>query len=339
MLTLFSVGYQLRTDNVFIDAVLNNAEKIRELYFSWEDFPNGRNTLSSSDLNIYEARKKQDEDFKRIFDAKIKFNLLLNGNCYGKYAQSRNFFCKIGDAAEYLKENYGLSSVTTTSPLIAKFFKQNFPDIEVRASVNMEIGTAEGMDYIAEVFDGFYLKREYNRNLEKILSARDWCDKNAKKLYGLANSGCLNFCSAHIFHDNLVAHENEISEMDNAYQFVGQCFEYLKNKEKGENWLKLTNFIRPEDIRLYEEYFDGIKLATRVNKNPARIINAYCKESFSGPITELLEPNHSGLFYPAVIENKEIPENFGEMVLNCNKNCGECGFCYKVQKSATVNLE
>ena len=127
--------------------------------------------------------------------------------------------------------------------------------------------------------------------------------------------------------------------MDNAYQFVGQCFEYLKNKEKGENWLKLTNFIRPEDIRLYEEYFDGIKLATRVNKNPARIINAYCKESFSGPITELLEPNHSGLFYPAVIENKEIPENFGEMVLNCNKNCGECGFCYKVQKSATVNLE
>lgn len=339
MLTLFSVGYQLRGDNSFIDAVLKNAEKIRELYFSWEDFPNGRNTLSSSDLNIYEARKKQDEDFKRILDAEIKFNLLLNGNCYGKYAQSRNFFCKIGDAAEYLKENYGLSSVTTTSPLIAKFFKQNFPDIEVRASVNMEIGTVEGMDYIAEYFDGFYLKREYNRNLEKILSAREWCDKNSKKLYGLANSGCLNFCSAHIFHDNLVAHENEIAEMDNAYQFVGQCFEYLKNKEKSENWLKLTNFIRPEDIRLYEEYFDGIKLATRVNKNPVRIINAYCKESFSGPITELLEPNHSGLFYPAVIENKKIPENFGETVLNCNKNCGECGFCYKVQKSATVNLE
>ena len=71
------MGYQLRTDNVFIDAVLKNAEKIRELYFSWEDFPNGRNTLSSSDLNIYEARKKQDEDFKRILDAEIKFNLLL----------------------------------------------------------------------------------------------------------------------------------------------------------------------------------------------------------------------------------------------------------------------
>ena len=100
----------------------------------------------------------------------------------------------------------------------------------------------------------FYLKREYNRDLKKIKAAKLWCDKNGKKLYGLANSGCLNFCSSHIFHDNLVAHENEISEMDNAYQYGGQCWDYLKREEKRENWIRLTNFIRPEDIKLYEEY-------------------------------------------------------------------------------------
>lgn len=339
MFTVFSVGYQFRTDDSLIDAVLKNTDKIRELYFAWEDFPNGRNTLSGNNLNIYEARKKQAEDFKRLRAEGIGLNLLLNGNCYGKYAQSRAFFCKIGDAVDYLKENFGLSSVTTTSPLIAKFFKQNFPDLEVRASVNMEIGTVEGMDYIAELFDGFYLKREFNRNFEKLTLARNWCDKNGKKLYGLANSGCLNFCSSHIFHDNLVAHENEISEMDNAYQFVGQCWDYLKKKEKQKDWLRLTNFIRPEDIKLYENYFDGIKLATRVNSNPGRIIGAYCKESFSGAISELLEPNHSGIFYPAVIENKKIPESFAEKVLKCSKNCGECSFCSEVQKTATVILE
>ena len=31
----------------------------------------------------------------------------------------------------------------------------------------------------------------------------------------LANSGCLNFCAAQIFHDNLVAHESEVSETVN----------------------------------------------------------------------------------------------------------------------------
>ena len=336
---LFSVGYQLRRDNTLIDAILKNKNKISEVYFAWEDFPNGRNTLANSDLGLYEAREKQAEDFKRLFEEGIGFNLLLNGNCYGKNAQSRSFFFKIGDAADYLKEKYSLSTVTTTSPLIAKFFKQNFPEIEVRASVNMEIGEVEGMDYISEYFDGFYLKREYNRDIEKIIFAREWCNKNSKKLYGLANSGCLNFCSAHIFHDNLVAHENEIAQMDNAYQFEGQCFDYLKQSKKRENWLRLTNFIRPEDVKLYEELFDGMKLATRVNSNPARIIDAYCKASFSGAVTELLEPNHSAVFYPTVIENKKIPETFGGKVLKCNKICDECGFCHEVQQTATVVLE
>ena len=78
---LFSVGYQLRTDDSLIDTILKNKNKIREVYFAWEDFPNGRNTLSNSDLSIYEAREKQAEDFKRLFDAGIGFNLLLNGNC------------------------------------------------------------------------------------------------------------------------------------------------------------------------------------------------------------------------------------------------------------------
>lgn len=66
---LFSVGYQLRTDDSLINTILKNKNKIREVYFAWEDFPNGRNTLSNSDLSIYEARKKQSEDFKRLLNA------------------------------------------------------------------------------------------------------------------------------------------------------------------------------------------------------------------------------------------------------------------------------
>lgn len=335
----FSVGYQIREDDTLVEAVLKNKQSIGEVYFSWGDFPNGRNTISGLNLTAYEAEKKQAEDFERFKENGLKFNLLLNGNCYGKYAQSRAFFSKAGETADYLCGTYGLSSVTTTSPLIAKFFKQNFPEIEVRASVNTEIGTVDGMDYLAELFDGFYLKREYNRHIEKILAARKWCDRNFKKLYCLANSGCLNYCSSHVFHDNLVAHENEISEMDNAYSFEGQCRIYLKNAEKRYGWLRLTNFIRPEDINSYTEYFDGIKLATRVNSNPARVINAYCGGSFSGPVTQLLEPNHSDLFYPAVIENKKIPESFAKTVLNCDKNCDDCKFCFDALKNATVVLE
>lgn len=336
----FSVGYQFVENSSFVETVIKHQNSIGEVYFSWGDIPNGRNTFDKFDeATLFEMQSLLIRDLGEISKAGIPLNLLLNANCYGADSQSRTFFNKIGNIIDYIKAKFNLKSVTTTSPLIAKFIKQNFPELEVRASVNMEIGTTEGMDYIADLFDSFYLKREYNRNLQKIEKARIWCDDNDKKLYGLANSGCLNFCSTHIFHDNLVAHESEISQRDNGYQFRGQCWDYLKKEDKRARWLSLTNFIRPEDVRLYEGLFDGLKLATRVNKNPAKIIDSYCNASYNGAITDLLEPNHSGLFYPSVIDNKGIANGFAETVLKCSKNCSECIYCNDIQKNATVVLE
>jgi len=336
---LFSVGYQLREDDLFLNEVIDNKNHIHELYFAWDDFPNGRSTLTNSELYKYSAIKKQEADFLKIKEAGIKFNLLLNANCYGADALSRQFFLKIGDTVDYLIDMYGLGAVTTTSPLIAKFLKQNFPSIDVRASVNMGIEGTDGMDYIADFFDSYYLKREYNRDIKRLKEARAWCDKNGKKLYGLANSGCLNHCSAHTFHDNLVAHENEVAAKDNAYEFEGQCYTYLSKEDKRKEWLRITNFIRPEDVAFYEEFFDGLKLATRVNRNPARIISSYIKGSFSGSLPELLEPNHSGLFYPLIIENKKIPAGFAERVASCDKRCDTCGYCRKVLENSIISLE
>ena len=336
----YSVGYQFQRREALIKSITENAEKISEIYFSFDDFPNGRSSLQNDvGLLKWEITSQQMKDLKALSALGVKTNLLLNGNCYGKHAQARTFFNKIGDTVDYLLENCSLSCVTTTSPFIAKFIKQNFESIETRASVNMEIGTPQGMDYIAELFDSFYLKREYNRDIEKLKLARNWCDENNKKLYGLANSGCLNFCSVHTFHDNLVAHESEIAAMDNAYQFEGQCWEYLKNQAKQKQWLAITNFIRPEDVSIYEGFFDGLKLATRVTDYPQKIINSYCKGAYSGAVTDLLEPNHSGVFYPNIIENKNISSEFGKKVLNCDKACEKCNYCIKEQEKATVVLE
>lgn len=334
----FLVGYQARCDDLLVNTIKENAAKIAEIYFSWGDFPNGRSTVSVLSKGDFDAQAKLEADIAEIIKVGIAPNLLLNANCYGAQAQARDFFCKIGDTVEDLSSRFGLNSVTTTSPLIAKFLKQNFENIEIRASVNMGIEGTVAMDYVAEYFDSFYLKREYNRNRKELFAARQWCDKNGKKLYGLANSGCLNFCSAHTFHDNLVAHENEISKMDNAYQFEGQCNLYLQSPQKRGKWFSVTNFIRPEDIPLYEGLFDGIKLATRVNKNPMRVISAYCRQSYSGAVTDLLEPNHSALFYPNIIENKKIPKDFAQTVRDCDKNCDSCNYCKDTLSAAMVEL-
>ena len=298
----YTVGLQKHNTDEYLQSIIERKEHIYEVYFSWGDFPNGRsNQLVHEYLTPWELQDQQRETLNKLSSAGIPLNLLFNANCYGRDSQSRSFFEKIGMTIDFVAEHYGLQSITTTSPLIAKFVKNNFEDLDVRASVNMEIGTTQGMDYLADYFDSYYIKRECNRDLSQVQALHAWAEAHGKKLFMLANSGCMNFCSAHNFHDNLVAHETEISQMDNAYEFQGMCKEYLAKKENYSHLITDTNFVRPEDIRKYEPYITAVKLATRVNKNPSRILKAYTNAAYSGNIFELLEPAHN--IYPYVVEN------------------------------------
>ncbi len=326
----FTVGWQ--NDELLKKAVMQNLRSISEIYFPWGGFSSGRGVIIGP-----KTQRKLEADLEEFRDSGLAANLLLNANCYGRNSLSRVFFQEIGDTVSELCERFGLKSVTTTSPIIAKFLKANFPDLETRASVNMEIGNVEGMEYIAQWFDSYYLKREYNWHIEKITEARQWCLKNGKRLYLLANSGCLNFCSAHNFHDNLVAHQHEIAEMDNAYEFHGVCAMFIKKESNAGRLLELSNFIRPEDVPLFENLCDGLKLATRTNRNPSAVVNAYCDGRYIGNIFDITEPSHS--IYPKIVANDRIPAEYAKKRLSCKKDCRECGYCAKVQAAATVNLE
>ena len=335
----YIVGYPIKENKTFLNALLRNKDSISEVYFSWGDIPNGRSAMSADgEATPFELQQRQANDLKLLSSGGIRLNMLFNANCYGKDSQSRAFFYKVGNLIDYIQREFGLSSVTTSSVLIAKFIKENFEGIDVRASVNMEIGSIEGISYVSELFDSFYVRRELNRNLPELMRLRKWCDDNGKQMYLLANSGCLNNCSAHVFHDNLVAHEAEISAMDNGYQFKGVCWDFLSNESNREKWLQRTNFIRPEDIGLYEELVPAVKLATRVNSAPVRVLDAYIKNQYRGSVMELLEPNHSGVFYPDLVENSMIDKDFAVHVLNCDKKCEICGHCADVMKRSTVRL-
>ena len=235
----YIVGYPIKENKSFLNTIIENKNSISEIYFSWGDIPNGRSSLSADDtLTPFEIQQRQANDLKLLSLEGIRLNMLFNANCYGKDSQSVKFFNRIGNLIDHISSEFGLSSVTTSSILIAKFIKANFDDIDVRASVNMEIGTIEGISYVSELFDSFYVRRELNKNLPMLLKLRKWCNDHGKEMYLLANSGCLNNCSAHIFHDNLVAHEAEISAMDNGYQFRGVCWDVLSDKKNFDKWLQ-----------------------------------------------------------------------------------------------------
>jgi len=282
----FSVGYQARAD--WIDTVVARKDDVYDVYFAPPHAASGRAPTENEDRLL--------DDLGRLADEGIALNLLLNANCYGGRALSRAFFAETGETIARFADDGALASVTTTSPLIAKFVKENFPSVRTRASVNMGIGTEAGMEYVADVFDGYYLRRELNRDLEAVARAKTWCDGHGKALFLLANSGCLNDCSAHVFHDNLVAHEAEILREDNGYAYRGTCWQWLAKPENRAKWLSRTNWISPADVTRYEGLCTAMKLATRVNANPSRVLLSYADGECLGDIRPLLEPNHAALF-------------------------------------------
>ena len=324
-------GYQMCATDGFLNSILAHKEDIQEVYFSWDTMPSGRSIVGlQQDLYPWEAAQRQREELAKIANAGIGLNLLLNANCYGGQSLARSFFQSTGDLVDFLQREMNLVSVTTTSPVIGRFLRENFPDLDIRASVNMEIGTPEGMDYLSDSFNSYYVKRELNRDMEAIRRLRQHADETGKKLYMLANSGCLNNCSARQFHDNLVAHEQEIAKADNAFTFHSACRNFLGKGDNKEEILRLSNWVRPEDLHNYEGLVDGVKIATRTSPNPISILEAYARGSYAGNILDLLEPNYAALFYPTVLNNRAFPEEYFNIRHNCKKNCASCGYCKKV---------
>ena len=335
----YMIGYQLQESGALLQEIENHRDRVHEVYFSWGTMPSGRGqTVAHSQLLPHEAQAKQLADLERLASQGIATNLLLNANCYGKDSLSRRFLMDTGDLVDYLVGQVNTRSVTTTSPVLAHFLKENFPDLEIRASVNMEVGTIPAMEYLADDFDSFYYKRELNRDLRQLRILKQWCDRNGKQLYMLANSGCLNFCSARQFHDNLVAHEQEIARMDNGVTFKSACSRFVGKEENRPYLLSHMNCVRPEDMDMFEPYVTAAKLATRISPRPEAIVRAYMAGSFRGNYLDLTEPSHTGAFYPAILDNTLFPVDFQSRVSSCDKNCDSCGYCRKVLEQVSVTL-
>ena len=297
----YSVGFQLyeNGEEPFSKIVETYKEYISEVFFAWQDIATGRSAVTTRHgYTDWAGQKRTEEELLAIKRMGIKLDLLFNGNCYGEYAISEKLSNTVISVIEYLDSiDCSVDIVTTASLAIAHTVKKYFPEIEVRASVNMRIGTVKGMEYVADLFDSFHVQREYNRNIPHLKMLKDWADNSGKKLIMLANSGCFINCSGQIFHDNLVAHESEICEVKNIDGFTPYvCWRALKDRD---NWhLLLENtWVRPEDIHNYEGLFDTVKLATRMHSLPGMVIDAYSRRSFIGNTLDLFEPGFGSLYY------------------------------------------
>ncbi|MBO5922905.1 MAG: hypothetical protein J6Q81_00190, partial [Lentisphaeria bacterium] len=226
--------------------------------------------------------------------------------------------------------------ITTTSPFVADTVKTRYNNIEIRASVNMRIDSLTAIEYLADKFDSFYLRRDLQRDLETVALFADWSKQHNKKLCILANSGCLRNCPYQTFHDNLVAHDSLLRKKENVKDFIPHlCWARYQGGNNIEDFLR-SSWIRPENVKRYESYCSLMKLATRQHSNPRMVMAAYCNGSFSGNVLDLTEPCFANAFAPKILDNSLL--NGEELPGKCGSSCTHCGKCGKIINKAVRSL-
>jgi len=155
----------------------------------------------------------------------------------------------------------------------------------------------------------------------------------------LANSGCLRFCSGQTFHDNLVAHEDEVDETVNIPGWTPHvCWAYLREPD---NWpvILQSTWIRPEDLHHYDGLFDTVKLATRMSSRPRLIIQSYANRRFRGNLLDLFEPGFSPALAPSLIDNDKFPLDWFGRTSTCDRKCHRCTYCRDVLEQVITRID
>lgn len=335
----FAVGYQMpENGESFVDIVADYRQHLAEVFFPWIGAASGRAALGRVRGAVdWSLQGRLEEELKEIRRLGVKLDLLFNANCYGERAVSVSLENEVMSIITHLYDlELQPDVLTTASPFIARTVKKYCQNIEIRASVNMRIGTTTAMGYLSDLYDSFYVQRDLQRDIPKVRLLKQWCDEHGKKLLMLANSGCLRHCPSQTFHDNMVAHDSGIDECKNVEGWTPHlCWRLFGEQKQYEEFLR-ESWIRPEDIHLYDDLMPVVKLATRLHSHPRMVIGAYVNRSFDGNLLNLLEPGHAPAFVPYSIDNKSFPDNWPEIAAACADNCTACGRCAEVLDKVLV---
>lgn len=330
----FAVGYDFFNGNRFRYMLTPYLDTLIEVFFSWPGEVSGRNMNYLN--NIPHAKEKMKSDLEWCRSQGLKLDLLFNGNCYGDEFFSNSLKEKVYAILEELRSQ-GLfpEVVTTTSQFIAKVVKDKYPEIDIRASVNMRIESTQAFAYIADIFDSLYVCRDFQRDRDYLKMFSDWCNEHGKKLCMLVNSACLRFCPVQIYHDNSLCHAKEdYHDVEMELQFPMRLCGRVFMKPGNEAELLKMSWIRPEDIQYYAPFVSVMKLATRAVEHPETMIKAYAEGHYEGDLMDCIGARQRGF----TIDNTAFPDDWVEsgIAQKCAMNCTNCGKCNNVLSKVMV---
>ncbi len=304
-----------------------HGNRIREVYLSGpQEFSGSGRIAPELDFSGFS------QVVEKIHKEGIRVNLLLNSICEGSDWYSSGVLKSTMDYLKRVHEEHGVEAVTIANPLYIREIKRRFPDLEICASVLGDIDCVQKAVIFAKAgADVITPDVNINRDLALLKRIKDATNREIKLM---VNEGCLFRCAFRKFHFNYISHKSRkpdgMKAEDNVFSL--NCIQLTKSDP---SQILKSCWIRPEDVRKYEEIASYFKLVGRTSSKSMviRSVDAYMNESWDGDLLELMAGNlySVGMSHLMHVDNKSLDAiDFFRQVTSCNKECSECAYCSKL---------
>jgi len=248
---------------------------------------------------------------EKCSNAGIEFNYLINSISLNDSminpARSTEFMA-------FIDELYGIGvrSFTVNSPLLCKYLKGKYSDVRITVGLYAYPTSIQMIQYwVNNGADEITLDHAFNRDIPLLRTALKTFKDTDIKLRLIANNFCLHGCVSKIDH---ACHLGCAStDRYKGSSFVDyHLLNCVYNKVSHPAAMLSSDWIRPEDVKLYKDLMDEtgnynltLKLVerTRTTDFLKRVTKAYLDESFDGNLLDIM--NWSKLNEMAFAQNKQ----------------------------------
>ena len=292
----FDVGTNF--DYELFDIIRENDKEhlIHNLYgkIKSDGLPGGRATSIIPDFSMNQLCDYVKECKKN----KLTFNYLINPLCLGQKELDPDEGTKI---RSFIHDAYdiGIRAFTVNSPSLIKYIKKQFSDVFITLGLYAYPVNVQHIEYWRSWgVDEITLDHTFNRNFELLKKVMTLYKDSDLRLRVIANNLCIKDCPFRLAHGCFASHSvTEGISMD--YMLINCLYRKITTPKS----ILTSEWIRPEDIHLYEELASetgytgfSVKLVDRTRPTSfiERVIKAYMSESYDGNLLDILNWPDSG---------------------------------------------
>ena len=229
------------------------------------------------------------EHIRRIRERGMRFNYLLNATCMDNLELTKRGYRRIRAFVDRLS-GFGVDTVTVGLPFLAAVVKKHNPELRLAVTTNVMVDKLERVRYWEE-FGADQITLSYSDVNRDFVELRRIAGHAVCDIQLICNLFCRRHCPFQVLHSNFHSHASQSRHTNRGFPIDFHNLFCMARVFSNPMEIMRSCWIRPEDLRFYEEIgIDRFKLTERGMNTVdlARIVAAYTARRYDGNLADML---------------------------------------------------